>query len=55
MGYYEVHHTPRLWRHVSHPIAFSLVMDNFGVKYVHKRDKDHLVEAIRKHYSPSED
>jgi hypothetical protein len=31
--YYEVAHTPGLWRHVTRPIQFSLVVDDFGVKY----------------------
>ena len=34
--YYEMPHTPGLWKHVSHPIAFTLVVDDFGVKYVGK-------------------
>ena len=35
-GYYEVRHTPGLWKHISRPVAFSLV-DDFGVKYVGKK------------------
>ena len=35
-GYYEMPHTPALWKHVSRPIAFTLVLDDFGVKYVGK-------------------
>ena len=31
-GYFEVNHTPGLWRHVTCPVQFSLVVDNFGVK-----------------------
>ena len=34
-GYFEVSHTPGLWRHITRPIAFSLVVDVFGVKYIH--------------------
>jgi hypothetical protein len=26
--------TPGLWTHVSRPISFTLVVDNFGIKYV---------------------
>ena len=26
-------HTPSLWKHVSRPISFCLVVDDFGVKY----------------------
>ena len=35
-GYYEITHTPGLWRHKTRPIQFMLVVDNFGVKYVGK-------------------
>ena len=31
--YYELPHTPGLWRHVSRPVQFSLVVDDFGIKY----------------------
>jgi hypothetical protein len=35
-GYYHVQHTPGLWLHKKRPIAFTLVMDDFAVKYVGK-------------------
>jgi hypothetical protein len=34
--YYECINMPGLWRHEWHPITFTLVVDNFGVKYVGK-------------------
>jgi hypothetical protein len=54
-GYYEVAHTPGLWKHVSRPIQFTLVVDDFGVKYVGKKHADHLLNAIKKHYQCSVD
>ena len=33
-GYYQCQHTPGLWRHKWRPILYSLVVDDFGVKYV---------------------
>jgi hypothetical protein len=36
-GYYECINTPGLWRHETRPITFSLVVDDFGVKYVGER------------------
>jgi len=30
-GYYECKHTPGLWQHLTHPISFTLVVDDFGV------------------------
>ncbi len=39
-GYYECINTPGLWRHEWRPITFTLVMDDFGVKYVGKEHAD---------------
>ena len=50
-GYFELPHTPGLWKHVSRPIAFTLVVDDFGIKYVGKQHLDHLLHAIRKDYT----
>ena len=33
-GYFEVEHTPGLWKHETLPIQFTLVVDNFGVKCI---------------------
>ena len=46
-GYYDMPHTPGLWKHVSCPITFTLVVDDFGVKYVNKNNADHLVAALK--------
>jgi hypothetical protein len=54
-GYYEVAHTPGLWKHVSRPIQFTLVVDDLGVKYVGKKHADHLLNVIKKHYQCSVD
>ena len=40
-------HTPGLWKNVSRPITFTLVVDEFGVKYVSKNNADHLVAALK--------
>jgi len=50
-GYYELPHTPGLWKHVSRPIAFTLVVDDFGIKYVGREHLDHLLAAIRNDYT----
>jgi hypothetical protein len=39
-GYYPARHTPGLWLHKTRPIAFSLVVDDFAVKYVGKQHAD---------------
>ena len=46
-GIYEVPHTPGLWKHTTRPIQFTLVVDNFGVKYTNEHNCKHLVSALR--------
>ena len=46
-GYYEVPHTPGLWKHISSPVQFSLVVDDFGVKCVGKEHALYLVKALK--------
>ena len=54
-GYYEMPHTPGLWKHISRPISFTLVVDDFGVKYVGKQHAIHLTNALKTTYQISED
>jgi hypothetical protein len=41
-GYYPSNHTPGLWLHKNRPIALSLIIDDFAVKYVGKQHAAHL-------------
>jgi hypothetical protein len=50
-GYYECTHTPGLWKHETRPISFTLVVDDFGVKYINKEDAQHLERVLQMHYS----
>lgn len=50
-GYYPVEVTPGLWRHKWRPVTFSLVVDDFGVKYVGKEHAQHLIAALQTHYN----
>jgi hypothetical protein len=45
-GYYPARHTTCLWLHTKKPIAFTLVVDDFGVKYVVKENAHHLCNAL---------
>ena len=54
-GYYECKQTPGLWKHVTHPISFPLVVNDFGVKYTNKADVDHLIECLKEHYNLTQD
>eukprot|EP00804_Cyclotella_cryptica_P000710 CCRYP_000992-RB/>CCRYP_000992-RB protein AED:0.38 eAED:0.38 QI:0/0/0/1/0/0/2/0/263 len=49
-GYFELPHTPGLFKHISRPVQFSLVVDDFGIKYTGQEHLDHLIQSIRKHY-----
>jgi hypothetical protein len=46
-GYYECINTLDLWKHKWCPISFTLVMDDFGIKYIGNEHANHLVECIR--------
>ncbi len=54
-GYYECVNNPGLWRHATRPITFSLVFDNFGIKYVGKEHADHLIKCLNKKCNLTDD
>ena len=54
-GYYEVPHTPSLWKKISRPIQFSLVVNNFGVKYVRQEHVYHLISTLKREFTISEE
>ena len=54
-GYYECKHTPGLWRHLTRPISFTLVVDDFGVKYMGREHVEHLIKCIKEKYELTED
>ena len=47
--------TPGLWRHQTRSIQFSLVVDNFGIKYERQENITHLIDALMTIYKISED
>jgi hypothetical protein len=54
-GYVPTAVTPGLWKHKTRDISFTLVVDDFAVKYTKKRDADHLLETLEKMYVCSTD
>jgi hypothetical protein len=54
-GYYPSRHTPGLWLHKTRPISFTLVVDDFAVKYVGKKHADHLQNALLRAYELTTD
>jgi hypothetical protein len=54
-GYYPARHTPGLWLHKTRPILFTLVVDDFAVKYVGKQHAEHLRNALLRTYELTTD
>jgi hypothetical protein len=52
-GYHQSTTTPGLWKHDTRPISFSLVVDDFGVKYVGEKHAQHLFDTVRQYYKCS--
>ena len=52
-GYYQPIYTPGLWLHEWQHIQLSLVVDDFGVKYVGEEHVKHLVDELEEHYEIS--
>jgi hypothetical protein len=48
-GYMQSKTTPGLWSHETCPIQFSLIVDDFGIKYVGKENALHLLNTIQKY------
>jgi hypothetical protein len=54
-GYYPARHTPGLWLHKTRPISFTLVVNDFAVKYVGKQHAEHLRNALLQTYELTTD
>lgn len=54
-GYRPVPITPGLWKHDTRNLSFTLVVDDFGIKYTDEQDLEHLLSALRAHYTISFD
>ncbi len=49
-GYQQSKLVPGLWKHDTRPIQFTLVVDDFRVKYKGKEHAQHLKNTLEKHY-----
>ena len=54
-GYSQSAAVPSLWTHETRPISFTLVVDDFGIKYVGKEHVQHLLSILKEHYEISKD
>ncbi len=53
-GYSQSKAVPGLWTHTMRPISFTLVVDDFGIKYVGKEHVMHLLDILKQHCKLSE-
>ena len=49
-GYQQSKLVPGLWKHDTGLIQFTLVVDDFGVKYVGEEHAQHLKNTLEEHY-----
>jgi len=54
-GYQQSKLVPGLWKHDKRPIQFTLVVDDFGVKYTRQEDVEHLKSVIEQDYTVTAD
>ena len=53
--YTQIKQTPSLWNHHTSNLVFSLIVNDFGIKYICKEDADHLIKAFREDYEITEE
>ena len=46
---------PWIWTHKWRPIQFTLVVNNFGAKYVGKEHAEHLISTLQEYYTITHD
>jgi hypothetical protein len=49
-GYQQSKLVPGLWKHDTRPIQFTLVVNDFGIKYIGKEHAQHLTNSLEEHY-----
>ena len=49
-GYYEVPHTPGLWKHYRRKTKFKIVAYGFGIKYQNTDNDNHIIQDLHKYY-----
>eukprot|EP00804_Cyclotella_cryptica_P028787 CCRYP_018723-RA/>CCRYP_018723-RA protein AED:0.47 eAED:0.47 QI:0/0/0/1/0/0/2/0/261 len=54
-GYFQSKLFPSFWRHTQCPIQFSLVVDDFDIKYTCCEHANHLLTFLQEHYTITAD
>ena len=49
--HFKVDHTPGLFEHKWRPVWFTLVVDDFGIKYIGEKHRDHLLGILNRYYN----
>ncbi len=49
--YYQSKIVPGLWTHKTRDICFTLVVDDFAIKYTKREDAQHLIDTVQKNYT----
>ena len=47
--------TPGMWKHATRSITFTLVVDNFGIKFINPVNLTHLLDALKEQYDITHD
>jgi len=55
VGYHQSQIIPGLWTHKTRNTCFTLVIDDFAIKYMKKEDAQHPIDALEKDYTISND
>ena len=55
LGYHPACHNPDLWQNETRDTIFTLVVDNFVIKYTSLENAKHLLNALQAKYTISED
>ena len=50
-GYVPVRYTPGLQKHTQEDTLFTMVADDFAIKYTTKENADHLMNALKDKYA----
>ena len=54
-GYEPAPIIPGLWHHNKNGITFTLVVDNFGIRYQRREDAQHLINSFQEKYEITQD
>ena len=50
VGYYQSKIIPGLWMHITKKTCFTLVVDDFAIKYTNLDNAKHLIDTLKKDY-----